>query len=121
MTNGILEGDPAVRGITIELGNSNVVYFAAEVPSWVWGGAEVKGPLNLDETRGVVYKSVDAGQHWQRIWYGDNLARYVLVNPQNHDIIYVSTGIFDRHAANFDADKPGGVGILKSTDGGQTW
>ena len=38
-------------------------------------------------------------------------------------MIYVSLGIFDREAANSDpqAGTPGGVGIIKSTDGGQTW
>ena len=37
--------------------------------------------------------------------------------------VFVSTGIFDREAANSDpgTNTAGGVGILKSTDGGQTW
>jgi photosystem II stability/assembly factor-like uncharacterized protein len=37
--------------------------------------------------------------------------------------VYVSTGIFDREAANSDPKTrtPGGVGIIKSTDGGKTW
>ncbi len=43
--------------------------------------------------------------------------------PENTDLIYVSTGIFDREAANSDPDTldPGGVGVLRSRDGGSTW
>jgi hypothetical protein len=48
------------------------------------------------------------------------------INPQNPDILYVSTGIFDRGAVGegdlaTDVDPFGGLGILKSTDGGKTW
>ncbi|MHC4175111.1 MAG: WD40/YVTN/BNR-like repeat-containing protein, partial [Planctomycetota bacterium] len=44
-------------------------------------------------------------------------------DPSNSDVLYISTGIFDREAANSDhtINKPGGEGILKSIDGGQTW
>ncbi|NIT78763.1 MAG: hypothetical protein GWO44_18200, partial [Thermoplasmata archaeon] len=44
-------------------------------------------------------------------------------DPRDPDVLYVSTGIFDREAANSipDSRTPGGVGIIKSTDGGQTW
>jgi photosystem II stability/assembly factor-like uncharacterized protein len=37
--------------------------------------------------------------------------------------LYLSTGLFDREAYNSDAQTqtPGGVGVLKSTDGGLTW
>jgi photosystem II stability/assembly factor-like uncharacterized protein len=38
-------------------------------------------------------------------------------------VIYISTGIFDREAANSDSatNKSGGEGVAKSIDGGQTW
>jgi photosystem II stability/assembly factor-like uncharacterized protein len=47
----------------------------------------------------------------------------VLIDPRNSDVLYLSTGIFDREAADSDyqTGKPGGEGILKSTDGGKTW
>jgi photosystem II stability/assembly factor-like uncharacterized protein len=116
------------RGISIEPGNSAVVYAAAEISSWTWAGKEVRG-IPFDLTKGVVYKSTDAGQHWQAIWRGDNLARYVWIDPSNVNTLFISTGIFDREAANSDPQSwrqtgvlvPGGVGIFKSTDGGQTW
>ncbi|RME05506.1 MAG: hypothetical protein D6803_08780, partial [Anaerolineae bacterium] len=123
MNEGIQERAPTIRGFTVEPGNSDVVYLAGEVSSWEWNGAPLPGPIGLDTTKGIVYKTTDGGQHWQRIWYGDNLARYIWINPQDHNLIYVSTGIFDRVAANSDpnAPDPGGVGVLRSRDGGQTW
>ncbi len=71
----------------------------------------------------MVYKTSDGGKSWKRIWRGDNLARYVWIDPRDSDVLYVSTGIFDREAANSDYSKyeAGGIGILKSTDGGATW
>lgn len=120
--NGIIEKSISVRGITVEPGNSQVIYFAGEVSSWEWNGETLPG-LGLDKTKGVVYKSSDGGLNWKRIWYGDNLTRYIWINPVDTNILYVSTGIFDREAANSNAESrnPGGVGILKSTDGGVTW
>jgi photosystem II stability/assembly factor-like uncharacterized protein len=108
--NGILPlvGEHSVRGITIDPNNPNIVYAAFEdFPS----GAGI-GPV-----WGEVYKSTDRGENWTRIWYGDNLARYVWIDPTNSQRVYVSTGIFDRIAGN--AEK--GVGILRSDNGGSTW
>ncbi|MFQ6101354.1 MAG: family 16 glycoside hydrolase [Anaerolineae bacterium] len=122
MSNGIQERGPTIRGFAVEPGNSDVVYLAGEVSSWEWNGEPLPG-LGLDMVKGIVYKTTDGGQHWERIWYGDNLARYIWIHPQDHDLIYVSSGIFDREAANSDPNgpDPGGVGILRSHDGGQTW
>jgi photosystem II stability/assembly factor-like uncharacterized protein len=122
-SGGILEGQGlSFRGITVEPGNSSVVYAAGEIGPEKWAGHPVKG-LSFDLTKGVLYKSTDAGQHWAAIWRGDNLARYIWIDPTNVKTLYLSTGIFDREAANSDprSKRPGGVGILKSTDGGKTW
>ena len=121
--NGITEGEGlSIRGITIQPGNSDVVYAAGEISSWKWSGNPIIG-RQFDLTKGVVYKTVDAGLHWKAVWRGDNLARYIWIDPTDVNTIYVSTGIFDREAANSDPVKgaPGGVGVLKSTDGGKTW
>lgn len=120
---GIIEDEGITfRGISVDPTDSDVVYAAAELASWA-GGGEPQPGREFDRTRGVVYKSTDGGQNWSRIWRGDNLARYVLVNPRDTEVLYVSTGIFDREAANSDPGPgtPGGVGVLKSTDGGTTW
>lgn len=120
--NGIMEKFLSTRGFTVEPGNSNVVYFAAEISSWEWNGQALPG-LGLDMTRGVVYKTTDGGQTWKRIWSGENLARYIWIHPLDHNLLYVSTGIFDREAANSNPStlEPGGLGVLRSHDGGVTW
>jgi photosystem II stability/assembly factor-like uncharacterized protein len=121
-------GNFVYRGFTIMPGNSDVVFAAGEVPMSVQGKA-------FDKTRGRVYKTEDGGSSWQVVWQGENLARYVIVHPQNPDIIYISTGIFDREANNSDCKNTildtndlagsyasrGGLGIMKTEDGGRTW
>ena len=122
-TQGIyLQDGLTFRGISIAPGNSQVVYIAGEISSWAWSGQPLNG-REFDLTQGVVYKTTDGGENWREIWRGDNLARYILINPQNPEILYLSTGIFDREAANSNPKTrdPGGVGVLKSVDGGKTW
>ena len=123
MDNGVVEKSGITfRGFAADPRSSDVVYAAAELSSWAWSGQEHPG-REFDMTKGVVYQTTDGGQHWTAIWRGDNLARYVWIDPRDSNVIYVSTGIFDREAANSvpDARRPGGVGIVKSVDGGQTW
>ncbi len=121
---GIVEtiGNLTVRGITVQPGNSNVVYIAGEIADHNSTGGVIQGKL-FDLVRGVVYKSSDGGQNWGAVWRGDNLARHIIIDPTNVKTIYVSTGIFDREAANsrLEFNEAGGVGILKSTDGGVSW
>lgn len=122
MDNGVVEQGLTMRGFSVDPHASNIIYAAAEISSWEWHGAPLSGN-EFDLTRGVVYKSTNGGQSWVKIWSGDNLARYIWIDPRNSDVLYVSTGIFDREAANSDYKKniPGGVGVIKSTDGGKTW
>jgi photosystem II stability/assembly factor-like uncharacterized protein len=121
-TNGIREVALTVRGFTVDPRSSDIVYTAGEVGSWEWSGSPLMGH-EFDRTKGVVYKTTDGGKLWKKIWEGDNLARYIWIDPRNPDVVYVSTGIFDREAANSDyaSNTPGGAGILKSNDGGVTW
>lgn len=112
------------RGFTVDPRTSDIVYAMGEIssPGWTPEGTQRVG-LAMDMTEGIVYRTADAGLHWQQIWRGNNLARYCFIDPRDPDVLYVSTGIFDREAADTDveAGRAGGVGILKSTDGGQTW
>ena len=103
------------RGFAVDPYDSRIVYAAAELSSWAWAG-EARPGKEFDQTKGVVYKTMDSGAHWSAVWRGDNLARYIWIDPTDSDVVFVSTGIFDREAANAR-----GVGILKSTDAGQTW
>ncbi|MBN1781114.1 hypothetical protein JW948_08330 [bacterium] len=110
------------RGFTVDPFNSEVVYAAAELSSWNWNPEPLPG-REFDLTMGVVYKTTDGGDKWTEIWRGNNLARYIWIHPENPELIYISTGIFDREAADSDDDKdnPGGEGIVRSKDGGKTW
>ncbi|MBM3152818.1 MAG: hypothetical protein FJZ96_11575 [Chloroflexi bacterium] len=118
----VIEDCPrSVRGITVDPNDPNIIYAALEV------GQACGPPDNINHrmepVTGEVYKSTNGGLNWTRIWQGDNLARYIWVDPRNSNRLYVSTGIFDRDAANSDilGGVWGGVGILRSDDGGQAW
>lgn len=120
--NGIVENEGlSLRGFTVDPKNIDIVYACAEVSSWIWSGHQQNGIANFDLVKGVVYKTTDGGEHWNAVWRGDNLARYAIVDPGNSNVVYVSTGLFDRDAANEAGGSLNGVGILKSTDGGRTW
>jgi LPXTG-motif cell wall-anchored protein len=109
-TNGINEDrNFTVRGISVQPGDSNVVYVAGEIQTGKQG-------REFDIVKGVVYKSMDGGNTWEVIWRGDNLARYVLIDPSDVNVLYVSTGIFDREG--FETN---GIGVQKSVDGGNHW
>ncbi len=114
----------SVRGFTVDPQDSHTVYAAIEVSSFAWTpNGEQRLGRDFDMTEGAVYKTTDGGEHWVAVWQGDNLARYIWIDPRDHDVLYVSTGIFDREAANSDYTRhyAGGVGVLKSIDGGRTW
>lgn len=112
------------RGFTVDPRTSDIVYAAAEVSSTVWHKSKTKQfGKNFDRTKGVLYKTTNGGKNWKAILEEDNLMRYIWIHPKNPDVLYVSTGIFDREAKNTvkKSNYPGGAGILKSTDGGKTW
>ncbi len=113
----------AFRGITFDPLSPEVIYAMGETTSEALGGPYVWGK----GTGGVIYKTSDGGDNWEKIWDGgipSSLTRYMWINPRNTNILYVSTGIFDRGAigeGDMITDPFGGIGILKSTDAGQTW
>ncbi len=122
--NGVVENEGlSLRGFAVDPRNPDIVYAAGEVSSDIWLGHHQNGIAEFDMTKGVVYKTTDGGNNWTAIWRGDHLARYVLIDPRDSNTLYVSTGLFDRDAANENPNTGdlAGVGILKSTDGGQTW
>ena len=120
--NGVVERGMTTRGFGVDPHDSDVVYAAGEISSWEWAGKQLTG-REFDLTKGVVYKTTDGGSSWRKVWEGDNLARYIWIDPRDTDVVYVSTGIFDREAANSDVPhgRDGGIGVIKSTDGGKTW
>ncbi|MCP4566007.1 MAG: T9SS type A sorting domain-containing protein [FCB group bacterium] len=108
--NGIAEGnDISFRGFGVHPENSNIVFAGAEITTGILG-------TEFDKTDGKIYRTDDGGENWTAVWEGGNLARFVLFDYSNPDILYGSTGIFDREAFNDT-----GVGVIKSVDGGFTW
>jgi photosystem II stability/assembly factor-like uncharacterized protein len=115
------ESNFVFRGFTIQPGNSNIIYAAGEIPTGVTG-------KEFDRVRGRVFRTADGGDRWTTVWEGENLARYVIIRPDDPNVLYISTGIFDREANNSDClsvppAQPGGMGVIKavSPDGGVTW
>lgn len=121
------------RGFTVDPFDSDTVYAMGELKKEEIGGTSIWG-LGIG---GRVYKTTDGGENWQLIWDGEvpsSLTRYMWINPRdpdnvNDDILFVSTGIFDRGAVGepfafgvpTGEDPFGGLGILRSQDSGQTW
>jgi photosystem II stability/assembly factor-like uncharacterized protein len=117
MDNGIIEeNEISFRGFAIHPRNSDIVLAAAEVSTWEQG-------VVFEKVQGVIYKTTDGGDNWDPVWRGDALARVLLFDYLQPDTLYCSTGIFDREAYNSDgaSNTPGGVGILRSYDGGESW
>ena len=101
------------RGFTVDPHSSDIVYAMAETSVG-------------DTVGGQIFKTINGGESWKLIWDGgmpSALTRYLWVNPKDTNILYVSTGIFDRGAVGPEpySDLTSGLGILKSTDGGETW
>ncbi|NVN96200.1 MAG: T9SS type A sorting domain-containing protein [Bacteroidetes bacterium] len=67
-----------------------------------------------------LWKTTDKGQHWTNITDSYGIMNIgveaIAVNPNNHNEIYIGTG-FENGVIGSCYD----IGILKSTDGGQTW
>jgi photosystem II stability/assembly factor-like uncharacterized protein len=117
LTPDITDAEFVFRGVTIQPGNSNIVYAQGEIPSG-------KGKAN-DKAKGRIYRSEDGGLSWETIWEGNNLVRYVIIHPENPDVLYASLGIFDREADDSDCYQTppdqGTGGVLKLAKHGTGW
>jgi photosystem II stability/assembly factor-like uncharacterized protein len=89
-------------------GRMTSVGCAPKKPNTIWAGA----------AGGGVWKSDDGGQHWRGLWYNQPTLNIgsIAVDPTNPAIVYCGTG-----EANLSADSYPGVGIFRSTDGGDSW
>jgi photosystem II stability/assembly factor-like uncharacterized protein len=123
----IQESQFVFRGFTIMPGDSDTVFAQGEIPTSENG-------LAFNKVRGRIYLTRDGGTTWSVVREEKDLVRYVLINPHDHNIVYASCGIFDREASNSNCkslasipnlqqswEARGGVGVLKSTDGGKSW
>lgn len=118
VTPNITEAQFVFRGVTIQEGNSDIVYAQGELP--------MNNPGKVhDRVRGRIYRSADGGATWESIWDGDNLVRYVFIHPHNEELLFASLGIFDREANDSECDLTppfhGTGGVLKLEKQGSGW
>ncbi len=85
------------------------------------------GTIYIASAGGGVWKTTDAGSHWTPLT--DNQPTLVMgsiaLDPSDPNVIYAGTGEADGISVNFLSNYSPttfyGRGVLKSTDGGQTW
>jgi photosystem II stability/assembly factor-like uncharacterized protein len=89
-------------------GRTRVIRFHPDDPTIMFAGS----------VGGGLFKSIDSGNNWFPIT--DALPNLAIgsfeIHPLDPDIMFLGTG-----EGYFNADGIGGVGLFKSTDGGQTW
>lgn len=93
------------------IGRVNCVEFHPTDSNTYWVGA----------SGGGIWKTTNDGMTWTSL--SDNLPRTdvsdIDVNPLNPNTIYLCTGDRDGGSASYNNNNS--IGVLKSTDGGQTW
>jgi len=105
-----LKNSEHISKIIIDPKNSNIVYISAYGPLWSKGGE-----------RGV-YKSIDGGDSWERIFFvsDDSGMADLIMDPNDNSILYTTVHQRRRHVFTYIG---GGEesGVFKSTDSGKTW
>ena len=95
-TTNVKNGQGRINTFIIDPNNPNIFYVGA--PS------------------GGIWKSTDAGENWKPL--SDNIPQIgvsgIAIDPNNSNIIYIVTG-------DDDARDTYSVGVMKSTNGGETW
>jgi photosystem II stability/assembly factor-like uncharacterized protein len=95
----------AIRGIT-------ALAVAQSQPSIIYAGT---GSIFGSEYSSGLWKSTDAGAHWQSAGLKNAGAiTWLLVDPHNPNLVLAST-------RGIDHRKGGERGVFRSTDGGRTW
>ncbi len=100
------------------IGRINCIAFHPTIASTYWVGV----------AQGGVWKTVDNGQSWTPLTDNLPILRIsdICVNPVNTDEIYISVGDMAYFGAGLSLDNRKrhthyGLGVYKTTDGGQTW
>jgi len=90
------------------IGRVNCLGFHPTDPNTYWAGTPIGG----------LWKTTDDGKTWSTMTDGlPNLGvSDILIHPQNPEIIYIATGDADGGPRDNAS-----IGVLKSTDGGQSW
>lgn len=81
------------------------------------------GTVYVGAASGGLWKSTNSGTSWTTTT--DQIASLgvsdIVINPLNTNIMYISTGDFDGAPTGYTQGDSKSVGVLKSTDGGNTW
>jgi photosystem II stability/assembly factor-like uncharacterized protein len=105
-----LDSCERISKIMINPKNPDILYVA--VPGALWGDSKNRG----------LYKTIDGGKTWKKIYYVDEKTGCadVILDPQNPETVYASMWTFRRTPWSFSSGGKGS-GLFKSTDGGATW
>ena len=90
--------------------NPDIVYVAAQ--GAFWGPSPERG----------VFKTTDGGKSWKKVLYRNDSTGVsdLVMDPTNPNVLYASFYAISRNSWSMSSGGPGG-GIMKSTDGGETW
>jgi len=105
-----LEKTGRIGRVIVHPTNPNIVYVAAL--------GHTHGP---QQERGV-YKTIDGGEHWERILFIDENtgAADIAIDPKDPDNLLVGMWSIHINTWGLNSGGPGG-GIYRTTDGGATW
>ena len=105
-----LDSSEHIAKIIINPENPDIIYVA--VPGALWSNSKNRG----------LYKSVNAGESWEKILYVDEQTGCgdILIDPNNPNIILASMWQFRRTPYSFNSGGKGS-GLFKSVDAGKTW
>ena len=105
-----LENSDRISSIQINPKNSDEIYVG--VLGALWGDSDERG----------VYKTMDGGKTWEKIFYIDNKTGCsdLVMDPNDSKIMYTSFWEYRRTAWSFNS---GGLNsaLYKTIDGGKTW
>jgi photosystem II stability/assembly factor-like uncharacterized protein len=105
-----LDSTEHISKIIVSPENPDVIYVA--VPGALWSNSKHRG----------IYKSVNAGESWEKLFFIDDKTGCadLLIDPTNPNILFASMWQFRRQPYSFNS---GGKtsGLYKTTDGGKTW
>lgn len=105
-----LDSTEHISKIVINPVNPEMIYVAA--PGALWSNSKHRG----------IYKSVNGGETWEKIFFIDDLTgcAELLMDPNNANILFASMWQFRRQPFSFNSGGMGS-GLYKSVDAGKTW
>lgn len=105
-----LENSDRISSIQINPKNSDEIYVG--VLGALWGDSEERG----------VYKTIDGGKTWEKIFYIDNKTGCsdLVMDPNDSKTMYASFWEYRRTAWSFNSGGANSA-LYKTTDGGKTW